>query len=279
MCSAESQTFQVNAGHTVVSSRGSGMTPVIQETGNGRYFAAVLLDLRPTLGIFSLHAPTGGTGDETSMEEALSEIGVRCLSGLCVAQISSGSLGEILIVSSPSFQGSLVGTRIELVCTTPFLLPGTRELAVLTLTMHTPVKRVGLLAILLPRLITLLCHTGLVLLLLRRPGFLLLLLLNTKGGFTPQVRIPVSWEARDYDKFRELVSSENRGDIVSEMERTHTLAMGEAKTRRDLSDPEMERLAARAMDTEDVMIRDAYRHLFRERARAPKLRKEWQAGL
>ena len=53
------------------------LTPVIRETGLGRYFAAVLLDLRPTLGIFSLHAPTVGTGDETSMEEALSEIGAE----------------------------------------------------------------------------------------------------------------------------------------------------------------------------------------------------------
>ena len=89
------------------------------------------------------------------------------------------------------------------------------------------------------------------------------------------MRIPVSWEARDYDKFRDLVSNENRGDIVSEMERIHTLAIGEAKTRRDLCDPEMERLAVRATITEDETIREAYRHLFRERARALKLRKDW----
>ena len=97
---------------------------------------------------------------------------------------------------------------------------------------------------------------------------------STKGGFAPKMRIPVTGRLGTMTN-SDLVRSENRGDIVSEMERTHTLAIGKAKARRDLCNPEMERLAVKATITEDETVREAYRHLFRERARALKLGKEW----
>ena len=91
----------------------------------------------------------------------------------------------------------------------------------------------------------------------------------------PNVRIPVAWEARDYDKFRVLVEVARRVDIDSEMNRIHVLVLGEVRTKCELRDVELERIAEKAQGAQDGTVRNAYRHLFRERARALKLRKEW----
>ena len=120
--------------HTVVSSRGSGR----ERLQFGKFpleltMQLFFLTLGPTLGILSLHAPTGGTGGETSMEEALAEIGTQMSHWSLRYQTSSGRLEGTLIASSLAYRGSLVlglrvnvlGMQMKLVCITLSLLPGT----------------------------------------------------------------------------------------------------------------------------------------------------------
>ena len=278
---SESQTFHGPSGHTVVSSRGSGrgapavlvnarLTPATRETASGVYLAATLLDLRPSLGILSIHAPTGGTGDETSMEEALTEVGeqtsqwslrysdikwaiggdLNCQFSCFPGVIGPGAAGEglkdahraslyysffatwdVRVSSTYTYHAHTrgahradgevnaqtdyfalsrrVGASGVVEAWIPTAPPSDHKL-LRTCTAYVPRPKEA-----------------------RRRFFAAKQHARGKSGFVPNTRIPINWEARGYDKFRDLVEVDRRVDIDAEIGRIHTLAFGEAGTRRE----------------------------------------------